>query len=299
MTKIKDLTPEEIEEYLGFFDKDKRPFERYASFDYCFNYFQGFKDKAEITKDMRRSCLELGFYLASWGMYRGAGFLLQKSVRIFEPVMVYIVSPECDVWGIDVDNYTKDGNINKLIKCAGKIEEILKVHKPTRTDWDTLVTKIMLGVFGNVPAFDTYFKIGSGLKTFDEHSLGKIKNFYDDHKNKITQKLKTFDDKSPNEEEANYRYTDRHYTNAKIIDMIFFTKGFLEDTCWGNYTGENPKTRGNAIESARKAGYEKLRAQNITKEEWFKERKKKLEKKKGKVNRPNANNSVAFDSSGT
>ncbi len=280
MTKIKDLTAGELDEYLGFFDNDKGHFERYASFDYCFNYFQRLKsDKKKITEDMRLSCLNLGFYLASWGMYRGSTFVLQKSVRIFEPVMEYIASPECDVWDIDVDNYIKDENINKLIKCAGKIEEILKVHKPTRTDWDTLVTKIMLGVFGNVPAFDAYFKIGSGLKNFEEHSLGKIKNFYDNHKSKITKELKTFNDKSPNEEKANYRYTDRHYTNAKIIDMIFFTKGLLEDTCWGNYTGEKSKTRGNAIESARKAGYKESRAKNIMNKEWFKERLEKVKKK--------------------
>ena len=28
---------------------------------------------------------------------------------------------------------------------------------------DVLVTKVMLGVFGNVPAFNTYFKAGAGV----------------------------------------------------------------------------------------------------------------------------------------
>lgn len=33
---------------------------------------------------------------------------------------------------------------------------------------DTLVTKIMLGVFGSVPAFDTNFKTGFGVYAFGE-----------------------------------------------------------------------------------------------------------------------------------
>lgn len=304
MAKTKDITLEkgELGEYLGFFEDVKSPFERYASFDYCFNYFQGFKNKAEIAEDihMRRSCLELGFYLASWGMYRGSTFVLQKSVRIFEPVMKYIASDECDVWGIDVDNYDEGNNIEKLVKCSERIKKELGIHNingKDRAATETLITKIMLGVFGNVPAFDSYFRTGSGLGALDEHSLGKIKNFYEENKNMITRELKTFHDESP--EEKPHLHTDRHYTKAKLIDMIFFTKGLLEATCWGNYTVEKSETHGDAIESALEAGYKELRSQNIMNEEWFIERQEKLSKKKEKVNRPNANNLVVHNQSKT
>ena len=50
------------------------PTGRYASFDYCFNYFQSFRTyPAELTSpgNLELSCLQLGFYLASWGMLRG------------------------------------------------------------------------------------------------------------------------------------------------------------------------------------------------------------------------------------
>ena len=36
---------------------------------------------------------------------------------------------------------------------------------------DILVTKIMLGVFGSVPAFDTYFQKGSGLSVHGWRAL--------------------------------------------------------------------------------------------------------------------------------
>ncbi len=54
----------------------RKPNERYASFDYCFNYFQSFRELGNISAlagpaNVQLSCLQLGFYLASWGMLRG------------------------------------------------------------------------------------------------------------------------------------------------------------------------------------------------------------------------------------
>lgn len=62
------------------------PEARYASFGFCFNYFQEVRDSgdtAQLANDEHRrlSCLQLGFFLASWGMMRGSGDLYQRSVR--------------------------------------------------------------------------------------------------------------------------------------------------------------------------------------------------------------------------
>jgi len=226
--EINLLSPKEIKENLAFFesgysrDAGRHPLERYASFDYCSNYFQGFKDKKELAQkdNIQNSCLHLGFYLASWGMYRGSTFLLQKSVKIFEPLIKYIASDECDVWGIDVDEYT-DENINKLITCGERIVEELKIREKQKNT-DTLVTKIMLGVFGNVPAFDSYFRSGSKLGTFNKFSLEEISSFYGKHSKTISDKatkIKTFEYHSG-------KASNRSYTKAKIIDMIFFIEGY-------------------------------------------------------------------------
>ncbi len=66
------------------------PLERYASFDFCFNFFQRFHEQgtaAALARPelMQASCLQLGWFLASWGMLRGAAGLLQKSVKALEP----------------------------------------------------------------------------------------------------------------------------------------------------------------------------------------------------------------------
>jgi len=226
--EINLLNQKEIKENLAFFeggffdarDAGRHPLERYASFDYCFNYFQGFKDKRELAKNnIQNSCLHLGFYLASWGMFHNS-FLLQKSIKFYEPLIKYIASEKCGVWDIDADEYT-DTNIEKLIKCGENIKDKLGNNRVT----DTLVTKIMLGVFGNVPAFDSYFKSGSNLGTFNKHSLKEISCFYESHSKIISDeaiRIKTFEYHSGKE-------SSRLYTRAKIIDMIFFIEGYKND----------------------------------------------------------------------
>lgn len=71
------MTTSEIISAVEKYKADSGPNERYTSFDYCYNYFLTTND---LEKDIERSCLTLGFYLASWGMFRGSSFLLQKSL---------------------------------------------------------------------------------------------------------------------------------------------------------------------------------------------------------------------------
>jgi hypothetical protein len=84
---------------------------------------------------------------------------------------------------------------------------------------DILVTKIMLGVFGSVPAFDTNFKRGFGIATFGPKALRKIGDFFHAHAHAITRyRVPTLDFVSGEP-------TQRVYSHAKIIDMAFFIEG--------------------------------------------------------------------------
>ncbi|MFC4637722.1 hypothetical protein [Deinococcus hohokamensis] len=87
-----DLSDDHLFANLLAFRADLSPDARYASFDYCYNYFQDFHERgrhADLTSDAHRqlSALQLGFYLASWGMYRGSTQLLQRSARHLLPVI--------------------------------------------------------------------------------------------------------------------------------------------------------------------------------------------------------------------
>jgi hypothetical protein len=233
MQKINLLSEKNILKNLSSFegglkylkDEGRKPWARYSSFDYCFNYFQEFNNKKELASknNIQNSCLHLAFYLASWGMLRGSSFLLQKSIKFYEPLIEYISEKNDSFWEIDVNNYDQSENIDQLIECANKIKEILGEKGKNKVS-DTLITKIMLGVFGNVPAFDSYFKIGSGLNTFNKHSLDQLSSFYKNENyagiiSKEANKIKTFQYHTDCKEE-------RLYTRAKIIDMIFFIQGY-------------------------------------------------------------------------
>lgn len=198
-------------------NKGRFPDERYSSFDFCYNYFYSFYKEnrlSELPEDdnLQNSCLHLGFYLASWGMLRGSSFLLEKSVRNYKNLILTISKMNPKLWEIDADNYTEE-NIELLMDCKEQIIESLgRENNPS----DTLVTKIMLGVFANVPAFDQYFKKSLKVYKFNKKSLLKIKEFYEQNKLILDSfKIYTFNFLNSSE-------TDIIYTKAKLIDMCGF-----------------------------------------------------------------------------
>ena len=195
----------------------RRPDTRYTSFDYCFNYFQSFRDSGRFAaiadpEYVQSSCLQLGFYLASWGMLRGSAELLQKSARHFVPVVEVIACTDPTFWQIDADTYT-ESNIERLLEhskiLCGAIGSLS----------DILVTKIMLGVFGSVPAFDTNFKSGFGVSTFGAKALRKVGTFYQQNA-ELLEKYRV-----PTLDFLTGEPTERLYTRSKVIDMAFFIEG--------------------------------------------------------------------------
>lgn len=111
----------DIELVINDFKDKSKPDDRYTSFDFCYNYFRTTND---LTIDIEKSCLVLGFYLASWGMFRGSSFLLQHSVNHFKPTILYINSLDKSVWNIDVDKYDEK-NIEQIIEIYNEIKKRL------------------------------------------------------------------------------------------------------------------------------------------------------------------------------
>jgi hypothetical protein len=222
-----------IRRYLdgGSTSKGRKANERYASFDYCYNYFQSFRDSG-ITAELDRaanvelSCLHLGFYLASWGMLRGSAELLQKSARHLVPAIHAISNIDPAVWDLDAHCYTEP-NIQRLMESASTIRGTLGGAS------DILVTKIMLGVFGNVPAFDRNFRRGFGVSTFGPKALRKIGQFCKEHAGIIEEwRVPTLDFVSG-------ELTQRKYTRAKVIDMVFFIEGASKPPTSGAVIGSS------------------------------------------------------------
>jgi hypothetical protein len=196
---------------------------RYASFDYCFNYFQQARDDEDTARladedHLQQSCLQLGFYLASWGMMRGSSGLLKRSVAGLVPVVERIAIEPASIWKLDVDT------------CAEQADEVLALIDRVQNAFlvgggfsasDTLVTKTILGVFGCVPALDRYFRIGFRKESNTRPTLKAIGEYYRDNQAKIDaaqERVFTLDFATGVE-------TERQYPKAKIIDMVFFQEG--------------------------------------------------------------------------
>lgn len=201
-------------------NKGRKADERYASFDFCYNYFYSFYKGNKLNalaneQNLQMSCLQIGFYLASWGMMRGSSFLLEKSVRNYKNLITEISKMSPELWKIDVDMYDEE-NVRILLNCKQQIRDALgRENKPS----DTLVTKIMLWVFANIPAFDQYFRKSLKVHSVNKKSLLKIKEFYLANKDDFDSfRIHTFDFLTSKE-------TENIYTKAKLIDMCGFMDG--------------------------------------------------------------------------
>lgn len=214
----------DIDHFISIFQSENSPTDRYASFDYCYHYFRKTPPKM-IVQDMEKSCLVLGFYLASWGMFRGSSFLLKKSLKYFEPLIGYISTQNEEIWDIDVDNYNNQ-NIEIIIEIYKDVQGLIIENKHAHL---TLVTKILLGVFGFIPAFDNYFgktfrkvfENECGFRSMNAKSLACISSFYVHNKSDIDKYSKEILVTDFN----TGRESDFNYPKSKVIDMYGFSKG--------------------------------------------------------------------------
>lgn len=172
---------------------------RYKSWEHCYHFFSSNYKKIHDEKTFDHGCLHLAFYLASWGMLRGGSFLLQKDYRIHEYFLNDVVKNphyhqyynlachmdmnQCSVKGMDtLINDTVNAYQNNIYQINGQ-------DKPVNVT-DTLASKILLGVFGNVPAYDRYLidalKMHGIKSQFNEQSLLEIVEFYNLYRDEFT-----------------------------------------------------------------------------------------------------------------
>jgi hypothetical protein len=146
-------------------------------------------------------------------MYRGSTILLQRSLAHLAPVIDVIARIPVEAWEIDADGYTNDAR-KSLLEIGAQIRGAFPEGAT-----DTLVTKVMLGVFGSVPAFDTNFTTGFRAYAFGESALMRVGRFYSAHAEAIERhRVPTIDFDTG-------VASNRRYTRAKVIDMIFFVEG--------------------------------------------------------------------------
>jgi hypothetical protein len=130
------------------------------------------------------------------------------------PLIETIAEAPAEVWDLDLDGYDTAG-VELVLQTALRVSRALRPIGASAI----LVTKVMLGVFGCVPAFDTYFKKGFGVSTFSKGSLRQVGEFYRANAATIDRM------RQPTLDFATGEPTTRLYTRAKVVDMVFFIEG--------------------------------------------------------------------------
>ncbi|HEV3261862.1 MAG TPA: hypothetical protein VG013_33740 [Gemmataceae bacterium] len=172
-----------------------------------------------IAAQRQHAALQLGFYLASWGMYRGSTFLLQHAYTVHVGVVDCLASSRfAPLWERDFGSEADDVELVPVILEAA--EAISKAYRQFGQPTETLVTKVLLGTFGCLPACDQYFVAG-----FRRAGLG-----YSYLNAKFVRKLLDFSRKHLTElrsEQADIRdHSGAHYPLMKLTDMYFWQLGY-------------------------------------------------------------------------
>jgi len=216
--------------------------DRFRSFEHCFLFFNGLSSNLN-NEDAERAMLHLGFYLASWGMYRGSSFLLQKDYMIYEPIVLKLLNSKYSILK-ELDEVLVEDNLNELSMLAFSLHEdlqglfeiertsyynFIKVDHPQQSISSVLTTKVMMGTLGCIPAYDRYFKSGIKvfnqtndanklIQTFSKNSIMKIYKFLLENKSELLGIQKSIK-----------KRTNVKYPFLKLIDSYFWLIGFEED----------------------------------------------------------------------
>jgi hypothetical protein len=130
------------------------PHHRYRSWEYCYTYFRH-RGRARILRDKNVAALHLGFYLASWGMYRGSTFLLWRTYTVHEPVIERLASTEFrELWVTEVGSRGSDTRFVELILAA--VHAVKDAYAPFGEATDTLASKVLLVTLACLPACDRF-----------------------------------------------------------------------------------------------------------------------------------------------
>lgn len=212
-----------IDKYISAIATDK--YHRYRSWDQCFKAF-------DTSGEKETQVIELAFYLASWGMYRGSSGLLQKNHLIHQGALDILLSDTAQQLRCCKDREISKADIEAILELKSKLPKHYRSITFTKgsdkpkpiSPTDTLLSKIMLGTLGCVPAYDRYFigglkKMGMSNKSFNQKSLVDLCIFIGKNKDDIEKAQLLLNQK-----------TNRHYPYMKIIDLYFWQIGYAEGT---------------------------------------------------------------------
>lgn len=229
----KEKSMEAIDELIDaaqtFYEEARRDKNgRSRSWEHCYRVFRD--ARTDPSPDCDYLSLHLAFYLASWGMYRGSSFLLQKDYKVLVPIVEKILKPEYDcLLGVACvglrDSEVQERYTNVYDDIAEHFwpirNEVAGREVPTPVS-PVLITKILMGTLGCVPAYDRFFQDGVAIYkvTTQEYSLKsvlRLVDFYEAHNDSLE------------EARRGMQCDGLMYPQMKVLDMGFWQVGFERD----------------------------------------------------------------------
>ena len=200
------------------------PVDSGRSWEFCYRFFH--ENRKDLVEDQEVAAIHLGFYLASWGMYR-RGFLPKRTYKVHKPIISVLASSQFEIlWKRDVGARKKDftlaGTIMGLVEAV-EAEYKMSMGKTQQKKTDTLVTKVLLGTVGCLPARDSYFERGFKLQfnaqevmygSLNRHFVDTILKFCIVNRRKLRNLQEVFRD-----------LRGHSYPVMKLVDMYFWQKG--------------------------------------------------------------------------
>ena len=191
---------------------------RSRSWEHCYRVFRD--ARTDPSPDCDYLSLHLAFYLASWGMYRGSSFLLQKDYKVLSPVVEEVLKPEYDcLFGVACVDLRE---LEVQVRLTNVYDYIADYFRPIRDEVagrkvassvsPVLITKILMGTLGCVPAYDRFFvdgikKYKVTTQEYSPESVRRLVDFYEEHNDRLE------------EARRGMQCEDLTYPQMKLLDM--------------------------------------------------------------------------------
>jgi hypothetical protein len=171
------------------------------------------------------AALHLAFYLASWGMYRGSSFLLQHDFTVHGSAVDVLRDPRFeDLWAHDFGSSAEDRRFIPLI--LELVDYVRRAYRPFAVGvgsggaTDTLVTKVILGTVGCLPACDQLFVRGfkSDGYQYSYLNLAFVERVFEFCQDNLRQLCTA--------QSEVQRLRGLRYPLMKLVDMHFWQAGY-------------------------------------------------------------------------
>lgn len=152
-------------------------------------------------------------------MYRGSTFLLQHAYTVHLGAVDCLAQPRFSaLWQCEFGADERD--IELVPHILEAVEAVSQAYAQFGQPTETLMTKVLLGTFGCLPACDQYFvagfrSAGLGYSYLNPGFVKKLLAFSQEHLDDLRR-----------EQAAIRDHSGSHYPLMKLVDMYFWQLGY-------------------------------------------------------------------------